>query len=582
MACKRSSVRLRYAPLRGSPDYEEILEIAHQCPYAGGSAVYQARMYVEMFYNTIEYDDQGTCLQCDCPMINKKSNLKIAGIFILPAIFTFFNVLCSFSQGLNHNYLIGYDTGLFDTNVTSTKARLFFDNNTVTVFPETRKLAFMAAQGNISDENGNLILSTNGCWIANGTGDTIINGSGLNPGQLTDDWCLQTSGIPFPHADIILPMPGDTGKYILFHQTGNYNLGGMATEVYYSLIDINLDSVIQKNILLFNDTLVPGMAACKHANGRDWWIVSLKDSSDLIYKILLTPNGIDTITSEHLNVFPWAFNNVNQPTFSPDGNKFAYTFTNNSGSVYHDVRLLNFDRCTGVFSNPQVADISDGYIGLGIAFSPSSKYLYATSDYHVFQFNTDSNNISAGMQIVATNDGYYSPHLPLQTDFWLMYLAANGKIYISSGNGVIDMHFMNYLDSGGIACDVQQHALHLPCYYARGNVYHPNYYLGCDTTSSCPCLTTGVNNLSLPDFRFRIYPNPVVNNILNIGYLLPQNKSGLFQIFDITGKVVFKYTLPPWSNEQSFLLPELSDGVYNCVITTDKERVCKKIAVVSE
>ena len=57
----------------------------------------------------------------------------------------------------------------------------------------------------------------------------------------------------------------------------------------------------------------------------------------------------------------------------------------------------------------------------------------------------------------------------------------------------------------------------------------------------------------------------------------PQNKSGLFQIYDVTGKVVFRYTLPPWSNEQSFKLPELSDGVYSCVITSGMERVSRKI-----
>ncbi|MBK6642337.1 MAG: hypothetical protein IPG39_14480 [Bacteroidetes bacterium] len=87
-----------------------------------------------------------------------------------------------------------------------------------------------------------------------------------------------------------------------------------------------------------------------------------------------------------------------------------------------------------------------------------------------------------------------------------MHLAADGKIYITSGNSVIDMHYINHPDSAGIACDVQQHALPLPCYAWRGNVYHPNYYLGCDTTLGCPCLLTDLNELSPPDFKFRVYP----------------------------------------------------------------------------
>ena len=196
--------------------------------------------------------------------------------------------------------------------------------------------------------------------------------------------------------------------------------------------------------------------------------------------------------------------------------------------------------------------------------------------------NTDTSNVQSSLNVVAVNDGYAFPYPFLKTDFWMMYLAANGKIYISSGSSVVDMHYINYPDSGGIASDVQQHALHLPCYYLRGNVYHPNYYLGCDTTqTNCPCLTD-MDELSPPDFKFRVYPNPITNGYLHIGYLLPQNKHGNFEIYDVTGKVVFKYVLPPWSNEQSFRLPKLSGGVYNCVITSDGKNVSKKIAIISD
>ncbi len=48
----------------------------------------------------------------------------------------------------------------------------------------------------------------------------------------------------------------------------------------------------QKNQIAINDTLMPGMAACKHANGRDWWIIAFKDNSDIVYKFLLSPTGI--------------------------------------------------------------------------------------------------------------------------------------------------------------------------------------------------------------------------------------------------------------------------------------------------
>jgi hypothetical protein len=50
-----------------------------------------------------------------------------------------------------------------------------------------------------------------------------------------------------------------------------------------------------------------------------------------------------------------------QPVFSPDGSKFSYTHTYKPFNIWlHDIRIFNFDRCTGTFSNPQLVDITDG------------------------------------------------------------------------------------------------------------------------------------------------------------------------------------------------------------------------------
>lgn len=43
--------------------YYDILEIASQCPYQGGVAVYRARHFASLFNDSIEFDDEGTCLQ---------------------------------------------------------------------------------------------------------------------------------------------------------------------------------------------------------------------------------------------------------------------------------------------------------------------------------------------------------------------------------------------------------------------------------------------------------------------------------------------------------------------------------------
>ena len=490
------------------------------------------------------------------------------------------------AQGRTHNFLIGYTT-ILDSFTTSPKGRLLFDSTSVSVIGETRKMAFRAAQGNISDENGNLLMVSNGCWIADATGDTMMNGGGLTPpGSFTNDWCDSFHGIPFPHSCVVLPYPDNPDKYILFHQTGDYNLGGdVATNLMYSEIDLSMNGglgkVTFKSQILINEPLFPCVAACRHANGRDWWIIAFKEASNKVYKILLTPTGIDTIIPQFLNVPPASFNG-GQPSFSRDGKKFVYAdFWGNFGNVFHDVRLFDFDRCSGMFSNEKIIDISDSISGFGLSFSSDSRYLYASSFQHIFQMCVDSPNVAATKQIVATNDLYYSPYPTITTNFAFMYLAANGKIYISSGNGVVDYHYINYPDSADMASDVHLHDLHLPCYSGRGNVYHPNYYLGCDTTLGCTPCYTGINEIGQHDFKFSISPNPSNGNF-KIVYLLPQNKSGILQIFDITGKQIYKQNLPQWSTLQYISLPKIANGVYQCVISGGNERVHKKLVVFKE
>ena len=489
-----------------------------------------------------------------------------------------------YSQGLNHSFLVGYTQGL-DTNVISHRGQLEFDSNSVNVIPKNFKMPFRAAQANISDENGNLLMVTNGCWIADASGDTMQNGGGLNPGSFTTTWCDATTGQPTPNMGVFLPYPGDSTKYILFHQTGNDTLNYMSSELYYSVIDMNLNgglgAVTQKNVILIQDILNPGLAACKHANGRDWWITILKVSTDTVYKILLTPQGISSITKQSLG-FPSHGYYGGQTQFSPDGNKFAYYPAFGFGSVVHnEIRVSDFDRCTGMFNNSRRMVFIDSITGAGLSFSPNSQYLYYDTFKKIYQLNTDTINIGASLDTVASYDGYAYPYNFMQTDFWDMYLAANGKIYITSGNGVIDLHCISAPDSEGIACNVLQHSLRLPCYSGRGNVYHPNYYLGPVLGSICDSLAhVGLQEHLQEVQNFNISPNPIHGGQLRITYLLPQNLSGIFEIYDLNGKLLYSLQLPPWSSLQYISLPFFDSGIYQCCIKSGFSIATKKLVVI--
>lgn len=488
-----------------------------------------------------------------------------------------------YGQGHNHNYLIGYDFAYPPWGVNFDKGIIKVDTTNFNVIGLSRKMRFLGAQSNIANDTGAILFYTNGCWIANALEDTMMNGAGLNPDPYVTQWCAAPYALPYPQANIILPFPGDSNKYVLFHHGGSQaDPNSQPLISYYSVIDMTLDGGLggvvagQKNVVLITDTLNIGFTACKHANGRDWWVVILKGNSNLIYTILLTDQGVQPPYTQSLNV-PNVDRGTTQPVFSPDGLKFAYRYATAGpfNLALNQVRVFDFNRCVGTFSNPQIVSWTSNYPSPGLSFSPNSKYLYTVSDFDtIHQINTDTSNLQASKQVVAINDGYFSPpgQTLFQTGFWTMYLAANGKILVSSGSGVVDLHFINYPDSSGTASDVQQHALPMPCFTGRSHVNHPNYYLGCDTTLGCPCLVnTGLTENGGHDFKAKLSPNPgrVGFDIL---YLLPQNKSGTLTVYDLQGRKMHWEQLPQWSTKQSIPATNWAPGVYQVIIESNGNR----------
>src|SRR6185436_4021555 len=336
-----------------------------------------------------------------------------------------------YSQGRNSVWLMGYQS----------KVRMSFTGTSYNISSETRTIPFLDTQGNISDENGNVLMSSNGIFIADAFGDTMQNGSGLNPNQFTTD--KKDFGLPISYGNIILPMPGDTNKYVLFHQTLDYSTGD-SPDIFYSIADLSLNGglgqVISKNSVALNGSFGGGITACKHGNGRDWWVIAISIDGDLIHEFLLTPDSIIYTGVQNLQLQPeygWA----GQPVFSPDGEKFAFRNGYLSGMNWNlFINLFSFDRCSGIFNLDTVINYSDNTIGYGTMYSPNSKYLYFSTSSHVYQVNTDTSDIGASFQTVATNDTFLSAPPVFYTNFHLMYLAANGKIYLSSTSSVLHLH----------------------------------------------------------------------------------------------------------------------------------------------
>jgi hypothetical protein len=161
-----------------------------------------------------------------------------------------------------------------------------------------------------------------------------------------------------------------------------------------------------------------------------------------------------------------------------------------------------------------------------------------------------------------------------------MFLAPNGKIYLTASTGGCQhIHELNYPDSAGFSCNLQQHAIFLNAWHFNAVPNYPNYYLGADTTSICDSLTS-VKEYWDQVQNFKVLPNPVSNGHFSISYLLPQNKSGIFDLYDSNGRIIYSQKLPQWSTLQYLEIPELKDGLFYCTISSGNSRMTQKLVVI--
>ena len=483
---------------------------------------------------------------------------------ILLLFFVFYGE--TFSQGISNRWVMGYsccqpEFGGMDID---------FSNDSAEIFIKQRYMNINCTVGSISDRNGDLLFVSNGIYIANALDDTMQNGSGINPASYTtsrNQW-----GLALPQANLVIPFPDDSTKYYLFHETCDDVGATYATLfLYYSIIDMTLDgglgAVIQKNTVLLNDSLVEGrIIGCKHANGRDWWVIVHQYNTSMIYKYLITPQGISGPTMQDLFTPRDVW--FGQALFSPQGDKFAYY------EPFGDLDIFDFDRCTGDFSNFIHIEINDSAVAGGAAFSSSGRFLYISSVDYIYQFDMNASNIDSSKIVVGIYDGYREQGF--YQNFYLAALAPDNKIYINTGNGSRYFHVINSPDSAGIACDFVQRGLPLPRWNAFTIPNYPNYFLGAEGSTVCDSLPTGISDIIGPIEAFSVFPNPVRDLLfVNHSLIEPVREISITNSLGQNETVEFNSL-----NSGEYLqvdMSHFSSGVYYVQMRTEKNVVSRKI-----
>ena len=193
-----------------------------------------------------------------------------------------------------NNFGIGYDS--YRNNIlwgrTSLSFIPFLKNRT------DSRVDFGETNAHISDTLGNLLFYTNGVMIADKTHQVMQGCDTLNPGlyatnQYTDGW-----GYRAPQGAVILPKPNNPNEYYVFHIRihGDYVGEGL----YYTAVDMSgnngLGGVTSlRNPIFQGDSMCLRLNVCRHANGRDWWLIAKRYRSDTYLKILIDPQGVHNL-----------------------------------------------------------------------------------------------------------------------------------------------------------------------------------------------------------------------------------------------------------------------------------------------
>ena len=441
-------------------------------------------------------------------------------------------------------------------------------------------LAVYYSRAAYSDAEGNLAFASNGWRLVDHQGNVLSS-------RLYFDWVPWPADNPDPTmvlnslGPLFLNDPGNPNRAYLFY--GQYMGGNFGPEVVkadvvftYAYLDVPNRALISQNNIVMNDTSASGdIQACRHANGRDWWLMKPGIYEDEYFVGLLSPTGISEM--EKITI-PGIIHRGQFETlsyFSFDGLKFLH-FT---GKRYKYLHEYDFDRCTGTLGNPIVHDLTDSIPwgdGNACTISPNGSKLYIRRsngvelDGALLQY--DLNN-SQWTHISSTHTA--SPQI-----------TPNGKeILLSSRILTNDTAYRTLSrillpDLPGLLCNLVSNTDTLqntPSFVYPSNF--ANFRLGPIDGSACD--TLGINSIEVyekPKAEISVYPNPA-KDVLNIRLLNAVPKKPNIYIFNSFGALVYQAQFENVIHVLKLSDLNLSNGLYWIKIMNGNDSFVKRFVV---
>lgn len=300
-----------------------------------------------------------------------------------------------------------------------------------------------------SDENGNLLIYTDGMKVWNSShneinfGPNLAGDAGATQSALIVQHPAQKQTLYIFTTDLLLPAPLGTDGFNYSKVDMNANNGaGMVTERQNHLLD-------QSSVML------TGVA---NADKSGYWVVTHGAGNNAFYAFEVTSSGVNTepvisnvgtvLSTDHTQG-----DLIGSLKISPKGDKLAY-----ASMGQQIIELFDFNNSTGTVSNVTKLTPPVG-AGLGayyVEFSPDGSKLYAV----VANLRTGRNNHLYQFDLTNGNAMKEINQPPTALDVSAIQLGRNGKIYVarkgSSFLGVIENP-----NRPGLACNYNENGVSL-------------------------------------------------------------------------------------------------------------------------
>lgn len=474
---------------------------------------------------------------------------------------------------LSNVWITGYEGEL---GIDTTFGINVFDFSDSSIEPyrgNIKGISFGSNSSSICDDDGKLLLFTDGCFIFNGEHQLIEEGDQINEGEFRDR-CVKTRSYLAGNAStIFLPVPLNDSAYYLIHQRIDEISPESIASLLYSKIEISgnngIDQVTELNNLISNNEVLLGeMAAVKHENGEDWWVIAPNDASNTYSVILADKNGV---RKSHQQKIGLPINSIGMGTgqckFSPDGKKFArWTST-------QQLLIADFDRKRGIFSNDDQLEVVDTIVRGGVEFSPNSRFLYVSTSDKLFQLDFEESDLLASKVLVSRWDGYQDF---VRTFFRRLQITPDCRIFISMPGSHRYWHIIQNPNEKGVNCNVVQRGLSHKTWTFNTMPYFPNYNLGIFDGYPCDSTKLSVSSseiMTLPN-QSLVYPNPTKGKVrIN---LPPYLKDLSLKVFSLTGQPLFSSKI---STEKEIDLSGLANGIYFFKISNNNKYWSGKLII---